>query len=55
MNTDFSGLNSTYSVNIGHFLRTFDRTLSDHYKAKINIDNMPSNDFVHLFTLNIKN
>lgn len=56
MNIDVSGLDSTYSEDIGYFLRTSDKTLSDHDKAKlINMDNIPPNDFVYPFTLNIKN
>jgi hypothetical protein len=45
-----------YSVDIGNFLRTSDSLLTDHVKAKIiNMDNIPSNDFIYPFTLNIRN
>lgn len=45
-----------YSLDMGNFLRTSDSLLTDHVKAKIiNMDNIPSNDFIYPFTLNIRN
>lgn len=46
----------TYNVDIGNFLRTPGRTLFDNIKVKIiYMDNIPPNDFIYPFTVNIRN
>ncbi|CAI6359539.1 unnamed protein product [Macrosiphum euphorbiae] len=46
----------TYNMDIGNFLRTPGRTLSDNIKEKIiNMDNIPPDDFIYPFTMNIRN
>jgi hypothetical protein len=43
-------------MDIGNFLRTSGRTLSDNIKEKkINMDNIPLDDFIYPFTMNIRN
>lgn len=46
----------TYNMDIGNFLRTPGRTLSDNIKEKIiNMNNIPPDDFIYPFTMNIRN
>jgi hypothetical protein len=46
----------TYNMDIRNFLRTPGRTLSDNIKEKIiNMDNIPLDDFIYPFTMNIRN
>jgi len=46
----------TYNMDIGNFLKTPGRTLSDNIKEKIiNMDNIPPDDFIYPFTMNIRN